>query len=462
MNKAFLLVSAFLFCLTGARAQMLSGSIADTVLSKKVYLTFNPERGGSRFDGISKKLDVAPDGSFSFSTDRVTTMPFCPAYLYLGDDSMWGLLIQPGKKLKFKAYRKNGKTVVDYDGDNREAASFVRDYLQWYDYDTFFPFDDKDDKMATNEKQALLKKYYDDARKELRRVKDKAQLEFLTKVNDDAFLNFSLRLSGRRLPERKDLLCKITVNDWRSLYNYLPQRVVESRLPAYVDSLWGHDTSMYGVEYMKAMKTLVTDPDVKHALLDGCARETLNYGNDYADIDVFWKPFCDYADSMLIRRYASKVDAIKRTKAGMMATDFGFEDPEGKLHRLSDFRGKTVYIDCWATWCGPCCAEIPHLEKRVEEFKDDDRVVFISISVDENIKAWQAKLAKDKPQWPQFRVNEQQNDSLSRTYGISAIPRFMVINADGTIATADAFRPSDANFSARLRAILDKQTSPAL
>lgn len=77
-------------------------------------------------------------------------------------------------------------------------------------------------------------------------------------------------------------------------------------------------------------------------------------------------------------------------------------------------------------------------------------MVFISISVDENREAWLKMIGNDKPQWAQYHVNEDQNEALSDAYGINAIPRFMVIKADGTIGDSDAFRPSDDDFHKKL------------
>ena len=201
----------------------------------------------------------------------------------------------------------------------------------------------------------------------------------------------------------------------------------------------------------------VTDPTVLHALLDVCGEYTLLYGKDIADVDRFWKSYCEMAggDSTLIKKYQDKVVAIKAIKKGKEAPDFTFSDRDGKSYHLKDFRGKVLYIDCWATWCGPCCKEIPFLEKRVEEYKDNDKVRFISISMDSNKQAWMNKLDKDKPQWEQFIVSKEEHKALSKAYGISGIPRFLVINANGTIANGDAFRPSDEKFHEQLDEIIN-------
>lgn len=82
------------------------------------------------------------------------------------------------------------------------------------------------------------------------------------------------------------------------------------------------------------------------------------------------------------------------------------ETIDGKQVELSSLlKGKFSYIDVWATWCGPCCAEIPHLERLVEKYKDNDNVQFISISVDADRKAWENKLKKADKDRPYFKRN---------------------------------------------------------
>ena len=83
------------------------------------------------------------------------------------------------------------------------------------------------------------------------------------------------------------------------------------------------------------------------------------------------------------------------------------------------------------------------MEKLVAHFKGNDRVQFISISVDANKKAWQAKLEKDKPEWSQFILSSKDAKAFQEAWGISGIPRFIMIDKNGKIFEADAMRPSD-------------------
>ena len=132
---------------------------------------------------------------------------------------------------------------------------------------------------------------------------------------------------------------------------------------------------------------------------------------------------------------------------------FDYENHKGGTTKLEDLKGKYVYIDVWATWCGPCRAEIPSL-KKVEEMYHNKNIAFVSISVD---------VDKDHEKWKNF-VSEKQlggiqlfadknwNSDFMMSYGINSIPRFILIDPNGKIIKSDAARPS----SPQLKEELDK------
>lgn len=441
-----------------ADAQMIKGEIADSTLSKRVIVIYNPEKGGSWYDGVQKRVNVDAKGQFSYDATQLGNRSFYPAYLVLGDDSEHQFMLFTGSTLNLNVKKVNGKAQVSFSGKNADAATFMLHYGECYNYSLFFPYGKEPDLLKGQDKQKVLEAKYKELVKEVKKVKNEEIRQFLIQLNEGALLNFLSRLLPKGSQQKKDLIKKMDVNNWIGLYNYLPQRVIDANMDSRLDSLYGHDMTDFGLNYLQQVKNLVSDPDVRHVLLDECAKTTLMYGKDFADIDRFWKPYCEMVacDTSLISKYADKVAAIKATKKGMIAPDFTFSDRDGKSYRLSDMRGKVVYIDCWATWCGPCCREIPFLEKRVAEYKGNDKVRFISISVDRNKKAWENKLDQDKPEWEQFIVSKEEDKVISKAYGIASIPRFILINADGTIANGDAFRPSDKDFHQKLDAVLNK------
>lgn len=136
---------------------------------------------------------------------------------------------------------------------------------------------------------------------------------------------------------------------------------------------------------------------------------------------------------------------IMKLQPGAFASDFSLDTTEGTTIHFLDIvgHGKLIYIDCWATWCTPCCKEIPYIEKLVEYYKDNDKIEFISISLDTKKDRWLNKLAKDKPSWKQYIIREAFESSFAKEYNIVGIPRFMVFDAKGKIVDINAIRPSN-------------------
>lgn len=132
----------------------------------------------------------------------------------------------------------------------------------------------------------------------------------------------------------------------------------------------------------------------------------------------------------------------KKMTVGQKAVNFDMYTKDGKKVVLSDLKGKAVYLDCWATWCGPCKAEIPHMAKLYEHYKNNKNIVLVSVSLDKNVNAWKAMVKKDNPGWPQYIVKDEFNSSLCKNYNITGIPRFMMFDKKGNIISLDAPRPS--------------------
>lgn len=134
-----------------------------------------------------------------------------------------------------------------------------------------------------------------------------------------------------------------------------------------------------------------------------------------------------------------KYEIFQKLRPGADAVECELETIDGKTFKFSDLRGKAVYLDVWATWCGPCCEEIPYMEKLAKHFKNDPRIAIVSVSVDANRKAWEKKLKNDRPEWKQFLQKD-----FCKLYNINGIPRFMMFDKKGKIITVDAPRPSDS------------------
>lgn len=134
---------------------------------------------------------------------------------------------------------------------------------------------------------------------------------------------------------------------------------------------------------------------------------------------------------------------------------FSYENHKGGITSLTDFKGKYVYIDVWATWCGPCKAEIPSLQK-VEEKYHDANIAFVSISVDtkKDYEKWRAFVTDKALGGVQLIADKDWSSDFVKAYMINGIPRFILIDPAGNVVQANAPRPSDSKLLVLLDGLL--------
>lgn len=128
------------------------------------------------------------------------------------------------------------------------------------------------------------------------------------------------------------------------------------------------------------------------------------------------------------------IDAYTNTMIGSIAPNFVQPDAQGKLIKLTDFRGKFVLIDFWASWCNPCRQENPNIVALYQKYKDKGLAI-IGISLDDLTykEAWLKAIKDDGLIWTQVcDFKEMDNDAVKR-YGINAIPSTFLIDPDGRI-----------------------------
>lgn len=166
--------------------------------------------------------------------------------------------------------------------------------------------------------------------------------------------------------------------------------------------------------------------------------EVKDYKNKMAVyMDVLEKPLYKAAiDSQLVVRTAE----LMRTQVGKPAPAFTLESNTGKSYSLADFKGKVVYLDLWASWCGPCRAETPALKTLYNKYKNNDNIAFVSIAVSDGMREWKKALEQDQPEWLQLLDKERM---VGNAYVASMIPQFVLIDKQGNMVSNSAPFPSD-------------------
>ena len=126
------------------------------------------------------------------------------------------------------------------------------------------------------------------------------------------------------------------------------------------------------------------------------------------------------------------IGQLENVQIGKTAPEFSLPDTAGVAVSLSDFRGKYILLDFWASWCPPCRAEMPNLVKAYKDYKDKGFDI-IGISLDSKADAW-AKGVKDlNITWTQLSDLKGWQNSGAALYGVNSIPHTVLVDKDGTI-----------------------------
>lgn len=211
---------------------------------------------------------------------------------------------------------------------------------------------------------------------------------------------------------------------------------------------------MMKVKYRDSSEASLRNPENKYITLgqifsgylkDYMQFEHLKKNINKRDEDWYKTAHNDYQKNSNTDSLKKEIIKLKETREklseGKPAPNFSYPDINGRNVSLSDFKGKYLYIDIWATWCKPCIYEIPFLKKMEEDYKGRN-IIFMSISIDEDIDKWKKTIAEKNLSGIQIIASDQ-NASIRKDYIISGIPRFIFISPEGEIINDNAPRPSD-------------------
>lgn len=154
--------------------------------------------------------------------------------------------------------------------------------------------------------------------------------------------------------------------------------------------------------------------------------------------------------------FAEACKKAEKIAPGQPCPDFSFQDNKGETVTLADLKGKFVYIDMWATWCGPCKGEMPSLLELEKRFEGKD-ILFVSLSVDKNkdIELWKQTIEKMGLGGIQLHLGENWEWLKNFMPASMSVPRFVLLDREGKIIDANMSRPSDKATAEKFNELLN-------
>ena len=405
---------------------------------------------GNKSQDIHKKLTIDESGSF---TDTVR-LEKGEEFTFYADRAYLDIMLKPGNELHITADCNDLLSTIKYTGLEAPVCNFRLKYNQL--------FKEHNDNFSTNlklDEQEFIKakETFKNSIYQLLESSDGLTDEFIESQKKDlhygmvsSFLNYDER-HGKAVgdedfktsPNFLDIVSTVNMEDSKEFarsfhYGLLLQKYYSIEY-AKVDNFWEEDK----VKYIQFLAQKITDKKIKEELLFLIGKSILVSTKEVQlcyDILVE-NIFDEDYRAELLERY----NKLKSTMAGQPSPLFvNYQNVNGGTNSLSDFLGKYVYIDIWATWCGPCIAEIPFL-KEVEKKYHNKNIVFISLSVDDqrSFDKWKTFVKNKELGGVQLIADKARRSDFIDKYQIEGIPRFILIDPKGKIVSSDAPRPSD-------------------
>ncbi|MFA7687612.1 MAG: TlpA disulfide reductase family protein [Moheibacter sp.] len=218
-------------------------------------------------------------------------------------------------------------------------------------------------------------------------------------------------------------------------------------IPAYKQYIFYQIANQMGeatsAEEIEKIISDIQSPIIKDAMMKAFLLYPIESGTaDAARYNTFIQK--NSTDEKLKKQSADIMLRFQKLLPGKPSPKFTYPDTNGKTVSLDDLKGNLVYIDVWATWCGPCYMEIPYLKQLVADYEGKNlKIVSISIDSKKDFEKWQNTVRENDLKGFQVFADKDWDSEFVRDYGIKEIPRFILIDQKGNILNADAPRPSD-------------------
>lgn len=402
-------------------------------------------------DGSSKKvLTIAEDGSFK------DTLRFeAGTYFLVESGKSAQIYLENGSDIVLNFDANDFSNTLSFSGKGSEISSYlfkkgkITNELMGEDRKLFYALDEVNYKAKLQEIKSAVESMLNETKgivesyktKEIRNI----NYEYLSKLN----IYESYHAHYAELPDFKvsegfaaELATLTYDNEEDFLFSQDYERLVSSNFRKQAAELTKLDSTAEDIAYLKVVSK-ATSPVIKNKLLFDAAKYEITYSDDFESYyQAFMAGSTDEKNNAAITENYNKLKTVAKGNASPKFE--GYENFAGGTTSLDDLKGKFVYVDVWATWCGPCKAEIPSLKKLEAEYHNKN-IEFVSISVDalKDHDKWKAMVAEEDLKGIQLFADKSWESQFVQDYLIKGIPRFILIDTEGNIVNANAPRPSD-------------------
>ena len=396
-NFSLLLLALFLIgCLNTSKTNLKEINISGQII--------NPILDNIKFESTDSTftVELTKDGNFTFSFTADSSL-----YLSLSHGEYTSMYVKPGDNIELSLNTEEFDESVNYKGS--EASNFL---AKKYLINEQFNFYSKDFYLGSTEDYNLALKDY-----------KSSILKASNSISDTTFINEQSNEIDREIKyflDRKEEFMTSNESDVRA-FLYEKNNLITENYNWYAieDTMGIEGFNKIISEYENSIKLLIE----KLVKSDESISKQLEKLKD--DVDS---------------KRERKLSLINQPQNGESYIDFTYENTVGEAVSLSSFKGSLVYVDVWATWCGPCKAEIPYL-KTLEQDYHEQNIVFLSVSVDTDKDQWLKMVEEEALSGVQLWADGW--SQITKDYAIFGIPRFMLFSEDGKVISNDAPRPSN-------------------
>ena len=450
MRKITLMLCLIMFVFSCKNEQdtLLTGKI-ENVEDQNLILVFNGERD---------TVDLSEQGTFRH---KLNVQKATYGSLLIGSHAK-RIFIEPQKELKIQADLKDNDQNITYTGNIGIENQYIQQIDKMEadmekDFNSVFMLEPKAFVLKTDSMRSVLEAFMNESLKE-KNVSDvfkkleKARIFYNWANQRNSYPRYYMYLNQKDVPELpagyysfEDELSSedaefLPLNEYKQYLSMVLSKAVDKAYEE--EGLEGKGVDTYYELNFNCILSSFENQQIKNYMLYDVVGKIVNY-MDLAKVPGFIDRFNENCtDAIYKEKIATEYSKWERLEKGQPAPDFTYQSIDGKEVSLSDFLGYYVYIDVWATWCGPCKAEIPALKQLEKEFHGKN-IVFMSVSVDESKEKWAQMVKKENLSGVQLWSGNGWKTNITSDYMIKGIPRFILVDREGKIFNVKAPRPSE-------------------